>query len=98
MDNSSRAEINGITTTTTTTTTTTPTKLWEHSDPKSTEMYKFMQIINQKYGQSFTTYDELYRWSIDDINAFWTEVWHYTGVVGTPFTKVKLHFTCMTPF
>jgi len=26
-----------------------PRKLWEHPDPKSTEMYKFMQEVNQKY-------------------------------------------------
>lgn len=27
-----------------------PRKLWEHSDPKSTEMYKFMQNVNRKHG------------------------------------------------
>jgi hypothetical protein len=26
-----------------------PKKLWEHPDPKSTEMYRFMQEVNQKY-------------------------------------------------
>lgn len=26
-----------------------PRKLWEHPNPKDTEMYKFMQLINQKY-------------------------------------------------
>lgn len=27
-----------------------PRKLWEHADPTSTAMYKFMQTINQKEG------------------------------------------------
>lgn len=27
-----------------------PRKLWEHSNPKSTEMYKFMQKVNRKHG------------------------------------------------
>lgn len=27
-----------------------PRKLWEHPDPSSTAMYKFMQEINEKYG------------------------------------------------
>jgi acetoacetyl-CoA synthetase len=27
-----------------------PRKLWEHTDPKSTSMYKLMQEINKKQG------------------------------------------------
>lgn len=27
-----------------------PRKLWEHPDPTSTAMYKFMQVLNQKQG------------------------------------------------
>lgn len=27
-----------------------PRKLWEHPDPKSTDMYKFMQEVNKKHG------------------------------------------------
>lgn len=27
-----------------------PRKLWEHPDPKSTEIYKFMQNVNRKHG------------------------------------------------
>jgi hypothetical protein len=26
-----------------------PKKLWEHPNPESTDMYKFMQEVNQKY-------------------------------------------------
>lgn len=29
---------------------TTPRKLWEHPDPKSTQMWQFMQGINKKFG------------------------------------------------
>lgn len=29
---------------------TVPRKLWEHPDPKSTAMYKFMQQVNRKHG------------------------------------------------
>ena len=27
-----------------------PRKLWEHPDPKNTEMYRFMQEVNKKHG------------------------------------------------
>ncbi len=31
----------------------TPRKLWEHSDPKSTEMWKFMQRVNKNHNRNF---------------------------------------------
>jgi acetoacetyl-CoA synthetase len=68
--------------------TVTPQKLWEHKDPKSTQTYKFMQHINKKYGKTFGSYDDLYQWSINNTADFWGEVWDYTGVRGTRFTKV----------
>lgn len=65
-----------------------PAKLWEHPNPQSTEMYKFLQIVNQKYGKKFESYDDLYRWSIEHISDFWGEVWHYTGIDGTEYENV----------
>ncbi len=32
---------------------TTPRKLWEHPDPKSTEMWKFMQRVNKNHNRNF---------------------------------------------
>ncbi|KIW03845.1 acetoacetate-CoA ligase [Verruconis gallopava] len=64
-------------------------KLWEHNDPRSTPMYAFMQDVNKKYGLHLSTYDELYRWSVDNIGKFWGEVWSFTGVrASKPFDKV----------
>jgi hypothetical protein len=31
-----------------------PRKLWEHTDPQSTQMWTFMQLMNQKYNLSLT--------------------------------------------
>jgi acetoacetyl-CoA synthetase len=74
----------------------TPAKLWEHPNPRSTEMYKFLQTISQKFGKRFESYDDLYRWSIDHISDFWGEVWHYTGIVGTKYENVILDPTLST--
>jgi acetoacetyl-CoA synthetase len=56
------------------------TKLWEHPSPQSTKMYEFMQMLNKKKGLQLKTYDELHAWSIDNIAAFWEEVWQFTGI------------------
>lgn len=34
-----------------------PRKLWEHPDPKSTEMYKFMQLINTSQKLKLNVHD-----------------------------------------
>jgi acetoacetyl-CoA synthetase len=65
-------------------------KLWENSDPKATELFKFIEHINQKYSKNFSTYDDLYNWSINNISDFWGEIWQYTGIVGSEYTKVCL--------
>lgn len=31
-----------------------PRKLWEHPNPTSIEMYKFMQEVNKKHGLNLT--------------------------------------------
>jgi acetoacetyl-CoA synthetase len=44
-------------------------KLWQPSDEqiKSTNMYRFMGVINEKYNKQFTEYGALYQWSIENI-------------------------------
>jgi acetoacetyl-CoA synthetase len=64
-------------------------KLWENLDPESTEIYKFIQHVNQKYGKSLAKYDDLYWWSIDSTAEFWGEVWEYTGVKGSKYSRVR---------
>ena len=34
-------------------------------------------------GLAFTSYEELWRWSIEDLEAFWTSIWEYFGVHGS---------------
>jgi hypothetical protein len=64
-------------------------KLWEHPDPESTHMWKFMQDVNKKHQLQLKTYDDLYKWSIEHIADFWGEVWKTTGVKASqPYNQV----------
>jgi len=56
--------------------------LWQPSEEriKSTHMYRFMTGINEKFGKNFSTYDELYQWSIQNIPDFWAAMWDYAGI------------------
>ncbi|KAF1846948.1 acetoacetate-CoA ligase [Cucurbitaria berberidis CBS 394.84] len=64
--------------------------LWRHSSPQSTPMYQFLQLINQTYGQQLSTYQDLHKWSIDNIDDFWLRTWDFVGIrhQGVPLSAV----------
>lgn len=59
-----------------------PRKLWEHPDPKSTAMWKFMQNANAKHGLKMETYRDLYAWSVGPNRTdFWEDVWTMSNLI-----------------
>jgi len=56
------------------------TELWRHPNPEGTQMWKFLQHVNSKYGLNLKGYPDLYRWSVDNVADFWGEVWHFVGI------------------
>lgn len=66
-------------------------ELWRHSSPKSTRMWKFIEHVNEKYKTKIDSYADLHKWSVENIAAFWGEVWHFTGVrASKPYDQVRL--------
>lgn len=55
--------------------------LWLHPYPRSTRVDAFRRIVNRKYRLNLTTYAELYRWSIDELEKFCAEVWIFCGLI-----------------
>lgn len=58
----------------------TPKLLWQHPSPQATAMYEFLEHVNGKYGLRLSNYEELHRWSIDQLAEFWGTLWTYVGV------------------
>ena len=56
--------------------------LWKPSEQriKSSNMYKFMQFINERHGTEFQEYMPLYRWSVESIPEFWAAFWDYAEI------------------
>jgi acetoacetyl-CoA synthetase len=46
-------------------------------------MTRFMAFVSERHGQAFSGYDELYRWSVSDIPAFWGDMWDFGGVIAS---------------
>ena len=53
-------------------------------------MSEFMALVNDRYDQSFARYDELYQWSIDDKEDFWSTLWDFCGVIGDKGERVLI--------
>ena len=41
---------------------------------------RFMRWLREKRGHDFATYDDLWRWSVSDLDGFWGAIWDYFEV------------------
>jgi acetoacetyl-CoA synthetase len=41
---------------------------------------EFMTWAGARHGRAFSDYDELWRWSVDELEQFWGDIWEYCGV------------------
>ncbi|KAH9899837.1 acetoacyl-CoA synthetase [Cubamyces lactineus] len=56
--------------------------LYAPSSPETSHVVRFMSRINADYGLSLNTYHDLYNWSTQNIDLFWSTVWDDTAIVG----------------
>ncbi len=58
-------------------------RLWEPSNAAGSELARFIA------DRGFSDYDELWRWSVDDLEGFWASVWERFGVESAqPYERV----------
>ncbi|NNL77653.1 MAG: acetoacetate--CoA ligase [Desulfobacterales bacterium] len=65
--------------------------LWKPSEQqiKTSNMYRFMNVINENYNQKFNAYAPLYKWSIENIPDFWAVMWEFAEIIASkPFDQV----------
>jgi len=65
--------------------------LWEPSDTfkEAACISRFQRWLETSKGLSFGSYEALWQWSVDDIEAFWEAVWEYFNVrSSTPYQRV----------
>jgi len=65
--------------------------LWEPSpeDLEQVEMTRYMRWAGERRGRPFANYDELWRWSVDEVEDFWASIWEFFGVRSSrPYERV----------
>ncbi len=66
-------------------------RMWTPSEEraKSTNMFKFMNYVNDRYEKNFINYDQLWEWSIDDLSSLWESLWDYLKISHSkPYDKI----------
>ncbi|GAB4359166.1 MAG: acetoacetate--CoA ligase [Kiloniellaceae bacterium] len=60
--------------------------LWQPSAARiaAANLTAFMRRLQETRGLAFRDYDDLYAWSIHDLEGFWTAVWDFCGVIADP--------------
>jgi acetoacetyl-CoA synthetase len=56
--------------------------LWEPSAElvERSRLTEFMRWLERERGLSFADYEELWRWSVDDLDGFWSAIWEFFDV------------------
>jgi len=59
--------------------------LWEPSEErvKQTNITRFIDFVNRKYGLEIDSYSELYDWSIENIPDFWAVMWQFGSIIAS---------------
>ncbi|MCK4768329.1 MAG: AMP-binding protein, partial [Desulfobacula sp.] len=59
-----------------------PKLLWQPSEEriKSTNMYRFMNLVNEKFSKNFKEYASLWEWSVDNLEDFWATAWDFLDI------------------
>jgi acetoacetyl-CoA synthetase len=65
--------------------------LWRPPDElvRNANLTRFLRWLERGRGLSFEGYEDLWRWSVSDIEAFWSAMWEFSGVrAHAPFDAV----------
>lgn len=58
--------------------------LWEPGDEvrENARITGYLRWLERRRGLRFETYDQVWRWSVTDIDAFWDSIWDHFDVLG----------------
>ena len=58
---------------------------------QSSELARFMTWAGERHGRSFSSYEELWQWSVEELEEFWADVWEFCGVRASKPYRQVLH-------
>jgi acetoacetyl-CoA synthetase len=56
---------------------------------QSTEIGRYLEWLQAERGLGFSSYEQLWRWSVEDLEGFWASIWDFFGIrAQTPYSRV----------
>ena len=56
---------------------------------KNSNMSAFMKYVPKHFNRKIDTYDELYKWSVNETEEFWKSIWEVSGIIHSrKFNKI----------
>jgi acetoacetyl-CoA synthetase len=52
------------------------------------QLARYMRWLADSCGRAFASYEDLWAWSVDDLEGFWESVWRYFDIRATPYDAV----------
>ena len=68
-----------------------PERLWVPPSERVEQaaITRYLCWLRDKRGLRFSRYEDLWRWSVDELEAFWSSIWDFTGVIShSPYERV----------
>lgn len=68
-----------------------PDVLWQPAADarQRTRIGQYMDWLGERRGLEFSTYEDLWHWSVDDLEAFWSSIWEFFSIrAHTPYKRV----------
>ena len=58
--------------------------LWKPTPKRveNTSLFKFIKHVNTKHKEKIDSFENLHKWSVENRNYFWNEVWNFYNVIG----------------
>ena len=54
------------------------------------QITKFIAVVNQRFDQSFDQFEDLYQWSIDEKENFWSALWDFCELIGDKGERILI--------
>jgi acetoacetyl-CoA synthetase len=67
------------------------TKLWEgqNSFKENSHLFQYQNWLKDHYELSFKNYNELWKWSVENIEDFWKSIWDYFNIIShNPYNRI----------
>jgi acetoacetyl-CoA synthetase len=55
----------------------------------SSNMESFLHMINNRFNLKLNSYEDLHKWSVENLEKFWDACWDYVGVMGKKGSRVR---------